>query len=170
MAKYAEAAPIILRALEDGDTQKAAAEKAGVHIDTFHDWINNKPEFSEAVKRAKRNALANSVAKVERSLLDRALGFEYEEVRSEYESKPDPNDPNKYIPTIKRQIRTKKHIVQDVEAIKFFLTNRAPDEWKNRQEHEITNLELLQNMRVERVNGNSGTSGLISHSEDEIPD
>lgn len=169
MAKYAEAAPIVLQALEEGATQKEAAAKAGIHIDTFHEWVNSKPEFSEAVLRAKDNARKNSVAAVERSLLRLALGEVYEEVRTEYESKLNPKT-GKYVPAIKKQVRTEKNLIPQVEAIKFFLTNRAPAEWKNRQEHEIANLELLQNLHVERVDGGSGSSGLISRSEDEIPD
>lgn len=168
MAKYAEAAPIVLKAIEDGETQKDAAIKAGISNETFHAWMKEKTEFSEAVIRARENARINAVARVERSLLDRALGFDYEEVKSEYESKPDPNDPTKYVPTIKRQMRTKKRIVQDVEAIKFFLTNKAAGEWKNRQEHEIANTDALKGLRIDI--GGIPDGEHIVNSEDEIED
>lgn len=170
MAKYADAAPVILQALEEGSTQKDAAEKAGIHIDTFHEWVNTKPEFSEAVHRAKENARTNAIAKVERSLLDRALGFEYEEVRTEYESKPndDPKSKEKYVPVIKKQSRTKKRVVQDVEAIKFFLTNQDPQKWKNRQEHDITNLDALKNLRIDLEGIPDGK--YIVESEEDIID
>lgn len=169
MAKYAEAAPIILKALEEGSTQREAAKKAGIHIDSFHEWVNHKPEFSEAVHKAKEVARLNSVAAVERSLMRLALGEEYEEVRTEYESKLNPAT-GKYEPTIKKQVRTKKNLIPQTEAIKFFLTNKAPEQWRNRQEHDIPNLELLANLHVQRADGQTGTSGLISRSEDEIPD
>lgn len=169
MAKYAESAPIILKALEDGDTQKAAAEKAGISKETFHAWMKEKSDFSDAVQRAKDVARINSVAAVERSLMRLALGEEYEEVRTEYESKLNPAT-GKYEPTIKKQVRTKKILIPQTDAIKFFLTNKASEQWRNRQEHDIPNLELLANLHVQRADGQAGTSGLISHSEDEIPD
>ena len=170
MAKYAEAAPIILQALEEGNTQKEAAEKARIHIDTFHEWVNNKPEFSEAVHRAKENARINAVAKVERSLLECAIGYEYEEVRTEYESRPndDPKAKEKYVPVIKKQSRTKKRIVQNVEAIKFFLTNQDPTKWKNRQEHDITNLDALKGLHIDLEGIPDGEH--IVENEDDIID
>lgn len=170
MAKYAEAAPIILQSLEEGSTQKEAAEKAGISNETFHTWIKEKPEFSEAVHRAKENARINAVAKVERSLLERALGFEYEEVATEYESKPviDENGKEQYVPTIKKQRRTKKRMVQDVEAIKFFLTNRSPNEWKNRQEHDIANLDALKGLHIDLEGIPNGD--YIVENEDDIID
>lgn len=152
MAKYAEAAPVILEEVENGATLKDAAEKAGINESTLYDWINTKEEFSKSVKRAKENARANSVAKVEHSLLDLALGYEYEEVRTEYESKvnPDPDAKEKYIPTIKKQVRTKKRVIANVEAIKFFLTNKDPDDWKNRLEQNNTG-SLCTDLRVNFV-------------------
>ena len=98
MAKYQESAPIILSELEKGATQKEAAEKAGINIDTFYEWMKSKTDFSDAVRRAKENARLNAVASVERSLLELAQGFEYEEVRTEYESKINP-DTHQYEPS-----------------------------------------------------------------------
>ena len=148
MAKYQESAPIILAELEKGATQKEAAEKAGINIDTFYEWMKSKTEFSDAVRRAKENARLNAVASVEHSLLELAQGFEYEEVRTEYESKHNP-DSGQYEPVIKKQVRTKKCIPANTEAIKFFLTNKAPAEWKNRNEHEIANADALKGLRID---------------------
>ena len=36
----------------NGSTQKDASYLSNIHIDTFHDWMNNKPEFSESIKKA----------------------------------------------------------------------------------------------------------------------
>ena len=164
MAKYQESAPIILSELEKGATQKEAAEKAGINIDTFYEWMKCKTDFSDAVRRAKENARLNAVASVERSLLELAQGFEYEEVRTEYESKHNP-DSGQYEPVIKKQVRTKKRIVASVEAIKFFLTNKAPDEWKNRIEQ--TNLGNVQtNVNIRHV-GEKGDE-VFPSSEDEV--
>lgn len=166
MAKYQDAAPIILTALEEGSTQEDAARKAGIDKTTFYAWIKDKPNFSNLVKRAKEVGREKSLEAVERSLIDLAKGIEYEEVRTEYESVLN-QQTGDYEPVIRKQVRTKKRIPPSAEAIKFFLTNRDPDLWKNRQEHDIKDLDLLKNLRVERVPSNRDKS-MIVHSEDEV--
>ena len=153
MAKYKDRAPDVLTFISQGYSNKDACEKAGIAEDTFYDWMNTKPEFSESVKKAQREGDLVRINSVEAALLDVARGFEYEEVKTEYESQLNPKT-NKYEPTIKKQVRTKKRVIPQTEAIKFYLTNKAPEEWKNRQEHDIPNLEFLQGFKVERVGPN----------------
>ena len=173
-SKFEEKAPIVLGFLSDGYTNKEAAQKAGVEEHTFYDWLREKPTFFQLVQDARRNGEQKAIAAVESSLLDLAKGFEYEEVTTEYESQKNPEyDPKKggekYIPVIKKQKRTKKRVIPSIEAIKFYLTNKCPDIWKNRQQQEIANLDLLKNLRVEQV-GTKDDEGLIVNSEDEIKD
>ena len=64
--------------------------------------------------------------KVESALYKRARGYEIVEEHTE----PDPDNPEQ-----QRVIRrVKKHIPGDVRAQQFFLTNRSPEKWKQRQE------------------------------------
>ena len=42
----------ILKALRHGATYKRAAEAAGIHRDTLHEWMRNDPDFSEMVDAA----------------------------------------------------------------------------------------------------------------------
>ena len=153
MAKYIEAAPKILKALEDGETMQDAAKKASIHKDTLYEWINTKPDFADAVQRARSDGEKNVIAKVERSLLDLALGYEYEEVVTEYESKPNPNpdEKDKYIPVIKKQKRTKKRVIQSVEAIRFYLSNKCPEVWKNRTDGNLNIGDMLNGLQVTHV-------------------
>ena len=167
MAKYAEAAPKILELIEQGATYKDAAEQVGIGETTFYRWLEEKGEFRESVKRAKEAGTKMAVAKVEATLLQLATGYEYEDVRTEYESKvnPDPDAKEKYIPTIKKQVRTKKRVIANVEAIKFFLTNKAPDDWKNRLEQNNTG-SLCTDLRVNFVGGGDGESDFPSSEAD----
>lgn len=166
MAKYAEAAPIILKAIEEGETNKAAAEKAGIHIDTYHEWMKSKPEFSEAVRRAREAARERAVQDVEASLLKLAKGYEYEDMRTEYEGKLNP-ETGKTEPVIKKQVRVKHVIPANTEAIKFFLTNKAPDEWKNRQDTQLSG-DLLQ--RFQSAGKVMENDGSVPTREEDIPD
>ena len=126
----------ILNHIANGYSQKEAFTKTGVAERTFYDWMKN-PQFMQEVHSAQDTARINKadVRAVERSLLDIAKGFEYEEVKIEYESREvvdEKTGKKEFKLVIKKQVRTKKYITPNVEAIKFLLTNRDPDNWKNR--------------------------------------
>ena len=42
----------IIQVISKGEGRVRACEAAGVHYSTFIDWMENKPEFSEKVKKA----------------------------------------------------------------------------------------------------------------------
>lgn len=162
--KYAEKAPEILKYISQGYSNKDAAEKAGISQETFYTWIETKSEFSESFKEAKKQGDKVRINSVESALLDIARGFEYEEVKTEYESQLNPAT-GKYEPTIKKQVRTKKRVVPNSEAIKFFLTNKAPEEWKNRIEQNNTG-DLVTDLRIEHVSKNPDDANFPSSESD----
>ena len=162
--KYAEKAPEILKYISQGYSNKDAAEKAGISQETFYTWLETKSEFSESFKEAKKQGDKVRINSVESALLDIARGFEYEEVKTEYESQLNPAT-GKYEPTIKKQVRTKKRVVPNSEAIKFFLTNKAPEEWKNRIEQNNTG-DLVTDLRIEHVSKNPDDANFPSSESD----
>lgn len=166
--KYTEIAPIVLNFIAQGMSNKDACAKAGLSESQFYEWVNTKAEFSESVKEAQRQGDLVRINSVEAALLDVARGFEYEEVKTEYESVLNQNT-GKYEPTIKKQVRTKKRVVPQTEAIKFYLSNKAPEEWKNRQQQELVNLDALKDLQVRRV-GKDDDASLVVGSEDKIID
>jgi transposase len=52
---------VIVDALKGGNTRRAAAAYAGVHLDTFYEWLK-KPSFSEIVTNAEAAAEVRAVA------------------------------------------------------------------------------------------------------------
>ena len=76
-------------------------------------------EFSEAMNtgRDERDS------KVVRSLYETAIGYNYIERKKEIEVTEDGKTKTKLT-------RTKKHVAPNVGAIKTWLYNRRPDEWK----------------------------------------
>ena len=162
--KYAEKAPEILKYISQGYSNKDAAEKAGISQETFYTWLETKSEFSESFKEAKKQGDKVRINSVESALLDIARGFEYEEVKTEYESQLNPAT-GKYEPTIKKQVRTKKRVVPNSEAIKFFLTNKAPEEWKTRIEQNNTG-DLVTDLRIEHVSKNPDDANFPSSESD----
>lgn len=147
--KYNEKAPLILELLAQGYSNKDASEKAGINEHTFYEWLATKPAFSQSVKEAQELGDKVRINSVESALLDMARGMEYEEVRTEYESKLNPTT-GKYEPTIKKQVRTKKRIAPSTEAAKFYLSNKAPEQWKNRIEQNNTG-NLNTDLRIKMV-------------------
>lgn len=138
MAKYN---PKIVRSIcqhiEQGETNEHAAELAGVTQSTFYQWLNDKSEFSEAVKKAKEEYqkwLHNDIlADAERSLKVLINGTEYEEIKTEYEQNPTSPD----APRIKKQTRTTKKILPNPTAVIFALCNRDPGHWQNRISQDV---------------------------------
>jgi hypothetical protein len=92
-----------------------------VSLDTIQVWINQYPEFSEALKEGK----APADAKVEKSLYQRAIGYKYTEKK--VIQLPDG--------TIRKEV-TEKEVAPDVTAQIFWLKNRLPDEWRDKSNLE----------------------------------
>ena len=157
----------ILNYITQGYSQKESCKKAGIVEQTFYRWCDEDKEFRELVRSAQNEARISKadVRAVEQSLLDIARGFEYEEVKTEYESQLNPAT-GKYEPTIKKQVRTKKRVVPNSEAIKFFLTNKAPEEWKNRIEQNNTG-DLVTDLRIQHVSKNPDDD-VFPSSESEV--
>lgn len=114
-------------------------KKLGVGKTAYYRYVFEYKDFRDALKRGK----APVDVEVENKLLKRAQGYEYEEVMVEYKpgikvlagKKPEEID-EKAKPTLIR--KTKKMVIPDVVAIIFWLKNRRPDLWRDRQETVIS--------------------------------
>ena len=107
----------------DGWTDAQVAEFVGVTRTTIENWKVKYPKFFTTLKDWKLNA----DKEVELSLYKRANGFEYEEVRTENVVVGE----NK-LPGEKKTI-TRKLYVGDVTAQIFWLKNRQPAEWRDKE-------------------------------------
>lgn len=116
--------------IREGDSQHLACKKVGIGKSAFHEWINNKPDFAEAIKKAKDDFQATIVGKLEATLWKRAMGYEVTETETEYVSDANGN------PRIKTKKTKVKHIQPDTGALIFALTNVAPEKWVNKQKVE----------------------------------
>lgn len=103
-----------------GATDDQIADFFGIATSTLYEWKHRHPEFSESLKSGK----AESDTRVERSLYQRAVGFEQDEVKI---FMPAGADDPVYAPY------RAKH-PPDVTACIFWLKNRKPEEWRDRQE------------------------------------
>lgn len=137
MAKYTEArVRKICDAIASGETDKKAAAIGGIGLDTFYRWQREKSYFSESIKKAREDfeewQLHGILDDAKKSLKDIILGYDYEEVKTEYKPGPDGQ------PAIVKQTRTTKKIPPNATALIFALCNRDPEHWQNKVAQDVT--------------------------------
>lgn len=104
----------------DGLTDEQIAANAGIATATLYDWKKRHPEVSEALKKGKEVV----DVQVENALLKRALGYTYTETKKERTAEG------------VRTTTTIKEVVPDTTAQIFWLKNRRPDRWRDKQDIE----------------------------------
>ena len=149
--KYTDDFPLLAEGMaRRGMTDEQIAEKLGISVETFYQYVKRYPEFSESLKRGKSPV----DVEVENALLKRALGYDYEETTTEYSSleksgkNGDKANANKGEWKVVK--KTKKFIPPDVTAQIFWLKNRRPDLWKDRTDanHTITDQTALASQKA----------------------
>jgi transposase-like protein len=122
----------------DGLTDEQVAKNMGISTSTLYEWKKKYSEFSEALKRGKEII----DREVENALLKRALGYEYEEITQERvirkDVKGDPAIDLHGFP-ISEMVVTKKvtkQVIPDTTAQIFWLKNRKPEQWRDKQQVE----------------------------------
>lgn len=105
-----------------GHTDEELAEFFEVHVSTIHQWKLDYPDFSDSIKKGKEIA----DAEVSKSLYHRALGYSHPDVD---------------IKAVNGEIvetPVMKHYPPDATSAIFWLKNRQPKKWRDKQvmEHE----------------------------------
>jgi hypothetical protein len=106
-----------------GRIDKEVAKEIGISEVTLISWKKKYPEFAKALKKGKDKI----DDQVESALYRRAVGYEHPEDKIFYDSK-------RGITVVEPTI---KHYPPDTGAICFWLKNRRPEKWRDRQELEI---------------------------------
>lgn len=111
----------------------------GISERCYYNWQAKNADFAENVARARDKFDELLVKEAKNSLRRKVLGYDVEETKTVFiESKEIDPATGKPKPKIKEKTTTKRHFQPDTAAIVFALTNKAPDEWKNRQNNEVT--------------------------------
>ena len=103
----------------DGLIDEQIAKNIGISVSTLNEWKKKFPEFSETLKNGKEVV----DRQVENALLKRALGYEYEEVKEKYE-----------FGELSERVVIKRQVAPDTTAQIFWLKNRKPQDWRDKQE------------------------------------
>lgn len=110
----------------DGLTDEQIASNIGITRSTLFEWKKKYSDISDTLKRGKEIV----DIQVENALLKRALGYQYKEVKTEeYETEDGPG---------KRVTTTMKEVAPDTTAQIFWLKNRRPEVWREKQNVELS--------------------------------
>ena len=140
MAKFSKKTVEKIVGLIKSDTYTIAeiCRQVGITPKTYHQWVNDYPDFADAIEQAKDERMQAMVIEAKKSLMKKIQGYDVTETKvvtvpgTKRDEKGNPK------PIIKEQTTTKKHIQADTAAIIFTLTNGDPEHWRNRQTTEVT--------------------------------
>lgn len=107
----------------EGLTDEQIAQNMAIGYSTLQTWKMKYQDIRDTLKRGKEVV----DLQVENALLKRALGYEYKEISEKYESG-----------TLTEKKVTKKQVVPDTTAQIFWLKNRRPDKWKDKQDVQVS--------------------------------
>ena len=123
LTKYRNDMPALVEQYaREGLIEREMAAKLGVSVETFEQYKKRYPVFLESLKAGKEIV----DREVEQALYKRALGFEYEEVKTTTTTDPETGEERAAIVT-----KTRKVMAPDVQAQQFWLKNRRPDIWRD---------------------------------------
>ena len=117
-----------------GATDNDLANFFDVSESTINNWKNNHKDFLESIKKGK-NIADGQIAK---SLFQRASGYSSDEISVTEDGEK----------TITKT--TNKHYPAEVPAMIFWLKNRQPKLWRDKQEISTTN-ENNSNLKIELI-------------------
>jgi hypothetical protein len=117
----------------DGLTDEQIAHNCGVNVRTLYDWKSNHQPIFQALKKGKEVV----DVQVENALFKRAMGYKTVEVTEE--SRLIGVDDDKVpIYAMAESKRVYKEFPPDVTAQIFWLKNRKPKEWRDKQQIDTT--------------------------------
>lgn len=131
-SEYAEEAR---KLCEAGATDIELADHFGVTARTIYAWKNANPEFLQALKVGKES----TDDRVERSLLERATGYERDDLDIRVID-------GRLVKTVIR-----RWVPPDTTAAIFWLKNRRPAQWRDKTEQQIDGTMSVQRVVREVV-------------------
>lgn len=140
MAKFSKKTVERIVGLIKSDTYTIAeiCRQVGITPKTYHQWVNDYPDFADAIEQAKDERIQAMVIEAKKSLMKKIQGYDVTETKVVTVPDTKKDEKGNPKPIIKEQTTTKKHIQADTAAIIFTLTNGDPEHWRNRQTTEVT--------------------------------
>lgn len=122
----------------DSYTIAEICQLVGISKDTYYNWLKTKPDFSDAIKKAEDEFNELIIVEAKKSLVKMIRGYTVQEKRTITADTGKKDEDGKPIVKIKEHSVTDKHYQPVPAAVIFALTNRDPDNWKNRMGNKVT--------------------------------
>ena len=139
-----------------GMTNQHIADAFMISINTLDHWIEDHPEFRQAIKAGRDNW---DTGQVETTLLRRAMGYPYTETKVKEVLVEGMDAEGVAVAVPAREVTTfNKTMAPNMTAIIFWLKNRQPERWRDVQAVDITKktkkenvyrLEMLAGLKIE---------------------
>lgn len=113
----------------DGLTDEQIADNMGIKRPTLYEWKKRHPDISDTLKKGKEVIDRH----VENALLKRALGYRYDEVTREPGTVED-EETGELKRVMVETKRVTKEVQGDTTAQIFWLKNRKPEQWRDKQD------------------------------------
>lgn len=123
---------------EDSYTIEEICRNVNISKDTYYRWLSEKADFSDAVKKANDDFNASMVAEAKCSLVKLVKGYTVQEKKTVTADTGKKDENGKPIVKVKEHTVVDKHYQPNVAAVIFTLTNRDPENWKNKQNTELS--------------------------------
>jgi hypothetical protein len=132
-----------------GLTEAEIASCLNIGYSTFRKVKKQNVALAAVLKKCasfKRNNLKSQINEVERSLFERAKGYDYETIQNiKVKSSGYDKNGKKWEKEEVKSVPTKVHVPADINAVKFFLVNAAKKKWQdnpNKIDIDKENLKL----------------------------
>lgn len=160
MAKYnkkiVEDICTLIRA--DSYTIAEICEKVGISKETYYQWLKTKSDFSDAIKKAQDEFDELILSEAKKSLVKMVKGYTVKEKHITSTDTGKKDDEGKPIVKVKEHKIIEKHFQPVPAAVFFTLTNKDPDNWKNRQDNKLSgdigiksSLESLSDDELQKI-------------------
>lgn len=118
-----------------GSTDKQMADFFGVAESTINKWKLDHPEFSESIKKGKEIA----DMEIANSLFERAKGAKVKKKQAIKLKRVEYNMGRRVLEEERIEIvDVEEELPPDTTSAIFWLKNRNPDQWRDKQQHEHT--------------------------------
>lgn len=139
-----------------GATMQQLADAILIPLNTLHQWNSKHQELKQAIKAGRD---IHDTERVERTLLQRAMGYDYTEKRVKYVRVRGVDADGVAVALPAEEVtETYKRIAPNLTAIIFWLKNRQPDRWRDVQavdiksehkEEKVVRYEMLAGLKLE---------------------
>lgn len=116
-----------------GSTIRSFCKAMGISEDSHARWVDRYAEYAETIKKANKAFTSTLVLRLENSLMERATGLCVKKKTKTTMIADENGDP-----IVASKVVEEEQVPPDTTALIFALKNVSPEQWRDRQIHDLT--------------------------------